>query len=419
MSRNVGIGKVYTTRIQKPHFSGLGVYDPKKVFFTDDENGKVIIDDVRSTITRTFHPGPYKDYIMLGGEKYHWVEWEGLLIIDRDLKWDVGAYAINPNAPESFGYYYENTDANIAAIEAALAEAGYSDWRVPTAEDWTVLINEPDITLPTAEKWERDRGITKLLSDKYTSVFPYHADLNKSRIGLNPCRIATSTAAQFDRANYLENNASNHNVVFRYIEGYTVVTANYGASAGACVRLVKNARPQDYVIIGGKSYRTVKIGSQTWLAENLEYLDENIVLGNGDVSSTVAQANWYNNDQSTSYGLLYNYTAVKYIEDNKATICPGWHVPTEAELKVIADLGYTAVRDDTWNNYPGDNSSGFTLKAAGQFTGSFSNKGLSTGLLSITTAGDLVRRLNSVNLINEMSSTTKTGQLSLRLIKDS
>lgn len=177
-------------------------------------------------------------------------------------------------------------------------------------------------------------------------------------------------------------------------------------------------QPKDYVVIGGKKYKIITIGSQTWLAENLEYLDDNIILGNSEVSSTVAQANWYLDTQSNSYGLLYNYTAVKYIEDNKSTICPGWHVPTENELKAIADLGYTAVRDDSWNNYPGDNSSGFTLKAAGQFTGSFSNKGLSTGLLSISTAGDLVRRLNSVNLINEMSSTTKTAQLSLRLIKD-
>ena len=177
--------------------------------------------------------------------------------------------------------------------------------------------------------------------------------------------------------------------------------------------------PKDYVVIGGKTYKIVTIGSQTWLAENLEYLDDNIVLGNDDVSSTVAQANWFANNQSSSYGLLYNYTAVKYIEDNKSTICPGWHVPTENELKVIADLGYTAVRDDSWTNYPGDNSSGFTLKAAGQFTGTFSNKGLSTGLLSISTMGNLARRLNSVNLTNEISSTTKTVQLSLRLIKDS
>jgi len=173
------------------------------------------------------------------------------------------------------------------------------------------------------------------------------------------------------------------------------------------------------VRIGDKFYKCVKIGDQIWLAENLEYLDDNIVLGNSEVSSTVAQANWYSNEQTNSYGLLYNYTAVKYIEDNKSTICPGWHVPTEAELKVIADLGYTAIRDNSWNNYPGDNSSGFNLKAAGQFNGLFSNKGLSSGLLSITTGGDLVRRLNSVNLINEISFTTKTIQLSLRLIKDS
>lgn len=239
MARNVGIGKVYTTRIQNPHFSGLGVYDPEKVFFTDDENGKVIVDDVPSTITKTPQPKQPKDYLLLGGEEYHWVEWEGLFVIEKDLRWDFGSYAINPNAPETFGYYYESSNANIEAIETELARLGYSDWRVPTAADWTQLINEPTITLPTSEKWEQGRGITKLLSNEYTSVFPPHSLLNESGIGLNPCRIATSTASQFDRANYMMNNTSNHNVIFRYNGGYTVVTANYAAAVGACLRLVK------------------------------------------------------------------------------------------------------------------------------------------------------------------------------------
>ena len=48
-----GIGEVYTERRQYPHFSGLGVYDPNKVFYTDDENGKVKVDGVLSKIVRT------------------------------------------------------------------------------------------------------------------------------------------------------------------------------------------------------------------------------------------------------------------------------------------------------------------------------------------------------------------------------
>lgn len=174
------------------------------------------------------------------------------------------------------------------------------------------------------------------------------------------------------------------------------------------------------VVIGGKVYHTVTIGSRTWLVENLEYSDANIVVGNTEVSDTTPQANWFDNTQTNSYGLLYNYAAVSYIEENKASICPGWHVPTESELAELVTPGYEAIRSDsTWTNFPGDNSTGFSLLAAGQFTGSgFSNKGLSTGLLSISKSGALARRLNSVNRIHEISSTTTTSQLSLRLVKD-
>lgn len=240
MSKNVGIGKVYTTRIQKPHFSGLGVYNPEKVFYKEDDNGKVFVDDVLSKIVRSADEMTPKDYITLGGHDYHFVEWQGLLVIVEDLKWEVGTYYINSNAPDVIGYYYENTTTNVSTINIALRNAGLGDWRVPKPADWTKLINESNITLPTTEKWENNRGITKLLTDaaQFRSVFPYHSLLNESGIGLNPCRVATST--EFDRANYLEDADTAHNVIMRYNGGYTVVTANYG-SGGACLRLVKDA----------------------------------------------------------------------------------------------------------------------------------------------------------------------------------
>lgn len=288
-----------------------------------------------------------------------------------------------------FGLYYPYSD--IEEIENSV-----DGWHVPTEAELEELLisNTPDNT-------------HKVQSTNYKSVWP--SATNSTKFSAVP-------------AAHSNDNTNLNRALLWYHAGYlglqvnSLVFTNSTPALSFSVRLIKDTEP---VEIGGRKYKTVKIGNQIWLAENLEYLDDNIVLGNSEVSSTVAQANWYNNDKSSSYGLLYNYTAVKYIEEHKSTICPGWHVPTEAELKVIADLGYTAIRDNLWNNYPGDNSSRFTLKAAGLFEGSFSNRGLGTGLLSISTAGNLARRLNSVNQINEITSTTKTIQLSLRLIKDS
>jgi uncharacterized protein (TIGR02145 family) len=98
----------------------------------------------------------------------------------------------------------------------------------------------------------------------------------------------------------------------------------------------------DFVEIGGRKYPVVKIGNQLWMAENLDYKWNGL-----DITSTLQTtqaASYYDNDEATygidgtyKCGLLYNWYAVKYLNDNKSTLLPdGWHVPTLAEYDTLA-----------------------------------------------------------------------------------
>jgi uncharacterized protein (TIGR02145 family) len=101
--------------------------------------------------------------------------------------------------------------------------------------------------------------------------------------------------------------------------------------------------------IEGNTYKTIKIGTQTWMAENLKttkYNDGTSIPQVTDNSAwnrlTSGAYCWYNNDinNKATYGALYNWHAV-----NTAKLCPeGWHVPSDAEWteleNFLADNGY-------------------------------------------------------------------------------
>ncbi len=91
--------------------------------------------------------------------------------------------------------------------------------------------------------------------------------------------------------------------------------------------------------IEGNIYKTVTIGTQTWMAENLRTVTLNdntpiaLVTDNAIWAATTDPACcWYNNEAgnsflSVNYGTLYNWHAV-----NTGKLCPaGWHILNAAE----------------------------------------------------------------------------------------
>jgi uncharacterized protein (TIGR02145 family) len=104
-------------------------------------------------------------------------------------------------------------------------------------------------------------------------------------------------------------------------------------------------------------YKTITIGTQTWMAENLrvtKYKDGTDIplVTNTELVPTTPCYFWFDNDPVTykdTYGALYNWYTVS--TDN---LCPiGWHVPSDSEWTTLT------------NYLGGANSSGGKLKEIG------------------------------------------------------
>ena len=93
--------------------------------------------------------------------------------------------------------------------------------------------------------------------------------------------------------------------------------------------------------IDGFVYKTVKIGNQWWMAENLkvtryrngDYIPHVTYNGTWEGLTTGACCN-FNNDgtNATTYGSLYNWYAVN---DSRNIAPAGWHVPSDEEWKEL------------------------------------------------------------------------------------
>ena len=142
--------------------------------------------------------------------------------------------------------------------------------------------------------------------------------------------------------------------------------------------------------IEGNIYKTVAIGTQVWMAENLKVtvLNDYTPIPNTTDNSTWANLRtlsfcWYNNDEATYknvYGALYNWYTV-----NTGKLCPaGWHVPSDTEWTVLTDyLGGLNIAGgkmkETGNNHWVSPNTGATNESS--FTGLGSGIRHSDGVL--------------------------------------
>jgi uncharacterized protein (TIGR02145 family) len=149
--------------------------------------------------------------------------------------------------------------------------------------------------------------------------------------------------------------------------------------------------------IDGNVYKTVTIGNQVWMVEDMKTTryrnGDPIGTTNPDTmdisSESTPKYQWaYNGDESNAatYGRLYTW----YAATDKRNIAPvGWHVPTNAEWdsltsflggKIAAQAKLKEAGTIHWNSpNDGTNESGFTALPGGNHWG---NKFLGIGLFT-------------------------------------
>jgi len=187
-----------------------------------------------------------------------------------------------------------------------------------------------------------------------------------------------------------------------YVRAYA--TSSNGTGYGNTVSF-KTLAADEITDFEGNIYKTIQIGTQVWMSENLKATkfndgtDITKVEGNSDWNTTITPAYcFYNNDESSNkevYGAIYNFYAVA---SNK--LCPaGYHVAGDDEFKTLEMyLGMTSVQANSsdfrgtdeggkmkengyshWNspNTGATNSSGFTALPGGfrHVSGSFMELG--------------------------------------------
>lgn len=190
----------------------------------------------------------------------------------------------------------------------------------------------------------------------------------------------------------------------------------------------------------GNVYKTIKIGNQVWMAENLKYLPSVSELGIISVEIPCYNVHGYSGTSLAgakasfnygAYGVLYNWAAAK-------TACPaGWHLPTIEEWTQLADylggksfaglkLKETGTGHWQTSNPDVTNETGFTALPGGfrDFDGTFKSTGYRGYWWSATEGSEYFSvwhihlSYNASGMGMDSFANSKAGGLSVRCVKD-
>lgn len=248
-----------------------------------------------------------------------------------------------------------------------------------------------DVYYWSATEYSANDGRYFNINNVYTNSYTYQNSKSygqsvrcvKGDPSTAPVRPSSSSSVDETKSSSSVTSVSSSSVPEGYVDPSTVVTGTMTDSRD------------------GQTYKTVKIGDQVWMAENLNYSDST-------KTASLKDKSWcYDNesDNCVKYGRLYTWAAaidsVALANDAKAPldcgygkscnlpaqvrgICPeGWHLPNDDEwVAMLTAVGWQSNENKVlksqsgWSgNGNGSDSSGFSALPAGYYNGSFNHAG--------------------------------------------
>lgn len=226
------------------------------------------------------------------------------------------------------------------------------------------------------------------------------------------------------------------------IPGFTYYIRSYATnSTGTSYGINKIISIFDYGSItdsrDGQTYLTITIGSQTWMAENLNYgtrIDGTL----NQTDNGISEKYCYDDDplNCEQYGALYQWDeAMQYVKNNGAQgLCPdGWHIATDQEWIILEmELGMTSSQAYSYGTWRGTDqgtqlklcgSTGFNVLLSGQrdYTSVFSNAEIYASFYTSTLyfgSSQISRNFYADYPSIGRGTTYKTKGFSIRCIKD-
>lgn len=146
-----------------------------------------------------------------------------------------------------------------------------------------------------------------------------------------------------------------------------------------------------------QAYRTVRIGTQTWFAQNLNYrrpmTSDTGACMNHDPSNCKLYGRYYDWAGAMDADTKYNSASLSTSLPRQGACPIGWHLPSQAEWGVLlafVDSGSSGVKLRSrkyWTTAPGTDDYGFRILPAGWRDGTFLGIGLTGQFWTSTATG--------------------------------